>query len=39
MFWMLGSDDDSRPVAAPVWWNEAWSRPVVGETKLGSGST
>ena len=30
MFCRLGSDDESRPVAATVCWNEAWMRPVSG---------
>ena len=27
MFWRLGSDDESRPVAATAWWNVVCSRP------------
>ena len=34
MFWRLGSDDDRRPVAAIVCWNEVWMRPVgVGQRR------
>ena len=38
MFWRLGSDDDSRPVAATAWWNSVWSRPS-GPISVGSAST
>ena len=39
MFWRFGSVDDRRPVAATVWLNEVWMRPVSGWISSGSGST
>ena len=39
MFWRFGSDDESRPVAAPPWWKVVWMRPSRGSTSSGSAST
>ena len=36
MFCRLGSREESRPVTAPVWSNEACSRPVRRHTIFGS---
>ena len=39
MFCRFGSLELSRPVAATVWLNEAWTRPVFGLTSAGRAST
>src|SRR6266566_3830810 len=39
MFWRLGSDDDNRPVAAPVWLKLVCTRPVSALTYPGKAST
>ncbi len=39
MFCRLGSEDDSRPVAATVWLKDVWILPVAGFTSLGRAST
>ena len=38
MFCRLGSEEDSRPVAATAWWYEVWMRPVRGCTCAASAS-
>ena len=39
MFCKLGFVDDSRPVAATLWLNEVWTRPVSARMSLDSAST
>ena len=39
MFCKFGSLELSRPVAATVWLNDVWTRPVCGFTSAGSAST
>ena len=36
MFWRLGSDEESRPVAVAVWWKLVWILPVDGWIAFGS---
>ena len=38
MFWMFGSDEESRPVVVEASANDVWTRPVRGSTKVGSAS-
>ena len=38
MFCTFGFDDESRPVAAPAWWNVGWMRPLFGSTSGGNAS-
>ena len=39
MFCKFGSLELSRPVAATVWLNDVWTRPVSGFTSAGRAST
>ncbi len=39
MFWRLGSEEESRPVAATAWLKVVWMRFVAGLTSAGSAST
>ncbi|MNL53941.1 hypothetical protein D3C87_1772300 [compost metagenome] len=39
MFWRLGFSEERRPVAATVWLNEVWIRPVRALISSGRLST